>query len=293
MSKKLMLSGITSLVLFGWQAPEAIAAPTDDPCKGKKTERPDSCGAEQTPGGEHRSLRITFDSDKDIKGDDTGLVYSDSEKTVEAQLGGQAQPNKPGFKLGLKKLGQRYREITADVTCQGLPGGLNNCTQLPSNGVLLVTDDTMSLGLRPYEVNCPEGQPDHACPDVFTMGTGVGAAELMGFGVNFWNQGIFIEIASVIGGEGSLNPGRCLSLLSEPERTAYLSTQCSDAANCNVNVVAFDDGDLSGAGTGDGENDEWHVDAVDVWALMCNLGSGYEKVYGMTRLNFGTVAIKE
>lgn len=296
MSNPSILVCIVGLVLVGWSATDSIAAP--DECKGKKEDRAAHCGEDETPGGQHRSLTVTLDDDGsgtgqpigfvDIKGDDDA-VYSDSHKSVSAALGGQAQPNKPGFQLSLKRKGPDSRAITASLTCAGLPGGPDNCgditTKLPD-----VTDDTMSLGLRPYESNCPDGQPDGQCYDVFTMGE---STQLMSFRINFWNQDIFIEVASAIGGEGAPNPGRCLSLLNEQQRDDFLLDKCLDPAGCNVSVTAYDDGFNSGTGKDDGENDEWHIDASDVWALMCNRRSGYEKVYGMTQLDIGAVAIKE
>ena len=100
------------------------------------------------------------------------------------------------------------------------------------------------------------------------------------------------DIASDIGGGGAPNPGRCLSLLSDSERSDFLEGCGTDYA-CDVTVEAFDDGFSGGAEANDGENDEWRVDAVNVKALLCILQSGYETVYGMTTMNFGVHAIKE
>ena len=119
------------------------------------------------------------------------------------------------------------------------------------------------------------------------MGTGSENAEEMSFRMNYWNQEIFIEIASGDGGGGSLSPGRCLSLLSEYELGEFLGLCGTN--NCDVDVTAFDGGDLEGAGAGDGESDEWHVDAYMDKTLIYNS----ELVYGMTTMTFGLEAIKE
>ena len=88
------LSIVTVILLAGFAIGLVMAAP-DDPCNGKKSERPADCGGEDTPGGEHRSLTVTFDA-LDIRSSN-GFPYSDSEKPVYARLGGQTQPNKPGL----------------------------------------------------------------------------------------------------------------------------------------------------------------------------------------------------
>ena len=283
---------IAIFLLLSILSPEyAIPAPSDDPCKGKKSERPATCGGEETPGGEHRSLRVTLDYDESgtdqIQGDESD-VYSDSEKTVTAALGGQAQPNKPGFSVSLKKAGRTPRQITTEITCEGLPeGGLDNCHLLPNS----VTDDQMSLGLRPYESGCPDPDPqDGECPDVFTMETG---PAFMSFRSSYWNHNIFVEIASDIGGDGAPNPGRCLALLDDVQRKNFLDIACADPADCNVEVTASDSGDISGAGIGDLENDRWVVSANGGFALICGQLSGSEIVYGMTVLTFDIEAIKE
>jgi hypothetical protein len=120
----------------------------------------------------------------------------------------------------------------------------------------------------------------------------------MSFRINPWTENLFIEVASAIGGADSPNPGRCLSLLKQEDEDAYNdfvnnSTYCGTPANCNVSVLAFDDGDVDGAGAGDGENDEWHFDAANVIALICRLEHGSAIVYGWTNLTFSGFAIKE
>ena len=80
-------------------AGNAVSAPPE--CKGKKSDRNSDCGDETTPGGEHSALLVTLGDDgsgtESIQGDGSA-VYSDSEKSVGAQLGGQTQPNNPGIK---------------------------------------------------------------------------------------------------------------------------------------------------------------------------------------------------
>lgn len=297
MFKKLMLVLGALLVIGLTPVANTIAAPSD-PCKGKRDERPASCGGEVTPGGEHNSLLITLGDDgspggeDQIKGDGSA-VYSDSEKTVNAGLGGQTQPNKPGFSVSLKKAGRNPRHITTVLTCEkldesvkGKGDGIDNCGNLPPS----VTDDQMSLGLRPYESGCPTPLAGGECPDVFTMGAG---PVLMSFRASYWNHNIFVEVASNIGGDGAPNPGRCLALLSEDQKNNFLGL-CNEAkTNCNVGVTALDNGDTSSAGGGDGENDSWSVSAINVWALICGQLSGSETVYGVTTLSFDVDAIKD
>jgi hypothetical protein len=281
-----VLLGLSSLFLmFLVFSPSVLAH-----CAGKHGTGHPHCandgGDDVTPGGEHRSLLVTL-RDADGSGDDQiygdgSAIYSDSEKTVNAQLGGQAQPNKPGFSVGLKKAGRNPRQLTTELTCVSLPDGLNNCSMLPNS----VTDDEMSMGVRPYELNCPSVD----CPDVFTMGVG---SELMSFRANYWNHNIFVEIASNLGGDGSLKPGRCLALMDESQRSAFLQSACGNQNDCNVLVIASDGGDLNEAGAGDGENDEWLVSANESVALICGQLSGSEIIYGMTTLTFEIHAIKE
>ena len=200
-------------------------------------------------------------------------------------------PNNPGFKVGLKKVGQKSRQVTVDLSCSDAGGLLpDNCDLLPSNP-LTITGSGVHLFLRPYEVSCPE-LLNGECPDVFTMGTDTGNSEYMSFRVDFFSEGLFIEVASAIGGADYPNPGRCLSLLDSDARSDFLTTFCDNPADCNVRVEASDNGDLNGAGAGDGENDEWRIDASNVVALICNLFKP-AFVYGMTELSFGATAIKE
>ena len=272
-------------------AGNVMSAPPDNTCKGPKADRSEDCGGDdETPGGEHVSLTVTLNydptEDDDIYGDGSD-VYSDSEKTVTAQLGGKTQPNKPGFKVGLKRAGRNPREIFTDINCTPLDPNTPSCG-LP----VTVKDDEMVLSVKPYNWNCPGDvvASDGECPDIFTMGTGT---KYMSFRVNYWNQYIFIEFASNIGGDGSHSPGRCLSLLSELERSAFLSS-CDNPGDCNVSVTASDNGYLSEGvlvGNEDGENDEWLVSANNALGLICSLNDG--TVYGTTQMTFDIHAIKE
>jgi hypothetical protein len=174
-----------------------------------------------------------------------------------------------------------------NLNCTSFEDGpyAGNCDLLPES----VTDDEMSMGVRPYEWNCPQELVNGDCPDVFTMGTGT---EHMSFRANYWNHNIFVELASDMGGDGSGAPGRCMSLLDQTEREAFLEG-CSNPEDCNVSVTAWDDGDLWGAGAEDGENDEWTVSANSALGLICGLLQGAETVYGMTEMTFDFHAIKE
>jgi len=106
------------------------------------------------------------------------------------------------------------------------------------------------------------------------------------------SPGLSIEVASNIGGDGSQDPGTCLSLLTESQRTYFLANECDvNGSNCNVSVMAFDLGDSTGAGVGDGENDAWEVVAEGVTALMCHRRTG--TVLGKATLTFGFKAEKK
>lgn len=248
---------------------------------------PDCGGGDDTEGGTQRSLVFMLDDvfSDNVRSD--GGSYSDSERQVKVTLGGQTAPNRPGFRVELKGAGKNPRQVTADFSCSGAAGLPDNCDLLPFT--FPVTRSNASLGLTAYQLNCPEPLPlTGECPDVYTMAQ---TTQGMSFRVNFWSPHVFVEAASEIGGADSPNPGRCLSMLSNADRAAFVAAECGPESNCNVSVTAFDNGDINGAGDGDGENDEWHVVANNTVALMCDLQN--HVVFGMTTLSFGAEAIKE
>ena len=118
------------------------------------------------------------------------------------------------------------------------------------------------------------------------MGTGDANSELMSLQVSF-NDGLHIDVDDAIGGATAFDPGHCLSLLTEPERTAYLLAECSPEENCNVSVEAT-------AAT-DGKNNEWRIETDGpVTALICQIGNpGDQFVIGQTTLTFGFDAVKK
>jgi hypothetical protein len=76
--------------------------------------------------------------------------------------------------------------------------------------------------VRPYKENCPGGAAP--CLDVFTMNQ---TTQLMNYRLSFNGGEDLIEVASAIGGDGGLDPGRCLSLLKDEDRDAFLGAECT------------------------------------------------------------------
>ena len=138
--------------------------------------------------------------------------------------------------------------------------------------------------VKPYKVDCPSSSlPDGECPDIFTMEVGEEKGELMAFRVTFLatetnKDAVLVDFASSVvnGGRGS-DPGRCLSNLADADREAFLSSVCSEVADCNVRVVA------SRELPGTEHNDKWVVDVDDgntgITGLICNFNTG--EVYGI------------
>jgi len=267
-----------------------------------------------TPGKlESIALIMTFDDWEidNVKSD--GINSPDDSPYVDKEGAGvgaseRSQPNPAaGIDLGLsaKKIKNRNgRQLDLNITCEAIPAFgthpvIDNCDQLSElfgdgvlgfHGLFPTCEDNnfCSLGasVRPYKVSCPE-DAELPCPDVFTMGQ---TKQLMNFRLTFGGGAIFIEVASAIGGDGVLDPGRCLSLLGN-QRDAFIANECADDSNCNVSVEAFDDGSFTGAGAGDGENDAWRVEANGVTALICDRGTS--TVLGKATLWFGFNAIKK
>ena len=249
---------------------------------------PDCGGTEDTEGGKHQhtSLIITFDdtAPKNVGSDGDG-PYVDKEG---AEVSSSSGPSAPGLRLHLGERKRDDRQVHLEITCVPIAGLDDNCDQLrplDSGGFGLsgfFPNRTLSAIVRPYEVNCPGGGP---CPDIYTQGS---TTRLMSYRLEFHN-GLFVEIASAIGGSSEANPGRCLSLAPNP--TALAAVLCSSDGACNVEVTAFDGGSFTGAGAGDGENDEWQVVANNDTALICDRHNN--TVFGKATLAFDFNAIKK
>ena len=166
------------------------------------------------------------------------------------------------------------REITVFFTCDnpelngvGRIGGTNGCADFFDGSVLKFGDyfeqrAHLFFAARAYEgVTCPEFELSGECLDVFTMGF-PGTAE-MGFTVAF-DEARFLrlDIASNIGGGTSKRPGRCLSVLTDAKRNAFLLEYCNNFADCNVTVKALGT-DL------DGRNNMWEIMAANDTGLIC------------------------
>jgi len=214
-------------------------------------------------------------------------TYVHNENGVKAGTGGETQPNRPGIFIDLRGTGKNPRTITINATCSNpiamdpLTSQLymiGNCSELASD-IFDLERAELKLQVRPYEVNCsPDLLVNGQCPDVFTQGENVAQ---MSFRVVYYEQ-IILEIASDIGGPDSPNPGRCLSILSEEERRAYLHEFCSTLSNCNVAVspVAMD---------ADGRNNAWDIEALNDTGLICSTLSGDIKIIGVaTNISFVT-----
>ncbi len=188
-----------------------------------------------------------------------GSMYSDSERDIKANAG-------PGIFINLRGTGNDPREVTVHVTCDNptvaegvIIGGVDGCDFLDGldRQTFGVQRADVFLAARPYAVNCPEGGE---CLDVFSLSDGDSAE--MGFAVVF-SEGVRLDIASAVGGFTAKNPGRCLSVMTEAERRAFLATSCDPATNCNVTVTAH-------ASVPGGPNDSWNIVAANDTGLICN-----------------------
>ncbi|MCH8113041.1 MAG: hypothetical protein IH905_13990 [Proteobacteria bacterium] len=212
---------------------------------------------------------VDDDFDGTLDGFDSSYFHGDG--GVRTRVGGQTQPHGPGIGINLRGTGQEPRTIRVNVNC-GNPnlggiiiGGVGGCNILAGLGVFGVQRAHMTLNARPYDVNCPDPEGGE-CLDVFTMGDGtagtVGFAQ-MGFQI-FADEGIRLDIASDIGGGDAPDPGRCLSIMTQAERTAFLNASCSTAADCNVTVTAM-------GVDSDGRNNSWDIVAANDTGLICRL----------------------
>ena len=196
-----------------------------------------------------------------------GSMYSDSERDIKANAG-------PGIFINLRGTGNDPRTVLVGdefvefgIACTNpdlgegvIIGGENGCNFLDGldRQTFGVQRADVFLAARPYAVNCPEGGE---CLDVFSLSDGDSAE--MGFAVVF-SEGVRLDIASAVGGFTAKNPGRCLSVMTEAERRAFLATSCDPATNCNVTVTAH-------ASVPGGPNDSWNIVAANDTGLICNL----------------------
>ncbi len=190
-----------------------------------------------------------------VRSDDMGPYVHKEGAGVRA--GERSQPNPAaGINLGLNARGRGGRQLLLDITCEPIEHdtdgdgtidiSIDNCDQLPpvlfdAGGEPIVYgflkkypecegNNFCDLGaaVRPYKVNCPKKLLNGKCPDVFTMlpSTHLPLPDgiildpvLISFRLGF-GGGPTVEVASAIGADGSQDPGRCLSLHSDPNALA-------------------------------------------------------------------------
>jgi len=271
------------VLVLGWAVTPAQA----HHCKGRHFF--DGCDAGGGPTqGVVKATSLEIDFDDNVSGanllSDDGL-YIDKE-------GVNASADKLGHITMLLGKGNNDRQVELNISCAAVVG-INRCNELPmldggGNGLEgnFPEGGQVIVAVNPYKVNCPTTMlADGECPDVFTMSAA--NSELMGFRVSF-SEGLFISVDSAIGGATASDPGRCLSLLTDTQRTAFLDAECSNEppSECNVTVTATH--------VGDGKNDAWMVDADGVTALICQIGNpGDQFVIGKTTLTFEFNAVKK
>jgi len=233
--------------------------------------------------------------------------FGDNEDRVGVDAGGRSAPNPAaGIHLGMSRKNGRGRQVFLDISCEAILSfpatdgpdhdTINQCGLLSAlkfdfgsvgEGILGHLPDCevgnmfcdLNAMVRPYKEACPETLLNGECPDVFTMAPT--STELMSFKLG--SPGLTVEVASAIGGDGVFDPGNCLSLHPDPE--ALAEALCAADGDCNVSVTAYNDSVVGG------ENDEWHVVADGVTALMCNRQTG--TLLGKAILTFGFDAIKK
>ncbi len=198
--------------------------------------------------------------DPDLVG---GSMYSDSERDIKANAG-------PGIFINLRGTGNDPRTVLVGIACTnpdlggdvGKIGGENGCKFLDDldRQTFGVQRADVFLAARPYAVNCPDPE-NGECLDVFSLADGASAQ--MGFTVVF-DEGIRLDIASAIGGTTAKNPGRCLSIMTQAERIAFLAAFCdANTDDCNVTVTVM------GTDTDD-RNDSWDIVAENDTGLICS-----------------------
>ena len=227
------------------------------------------------------------DLQHDDPGNDIGQPYVHGQMHVKALAG---DPLPPRIMVITGGGGKNIREVHVNLQCDEIPessedagDAIDNCDELGEDGVFDFTGGYI-FQTTPYEVNCPNAPqgPGNPCLDVFSMGTGIGNRQFMSFKM-YSGISPTIEAASDIGGATVVDPGNCLAQMSNAQRNAFITTKCLDPAECNVTVIAED---LVG---GDGENDGWMIDGVNINALICRDGV----VLGQTILNIGYYTFKK
>jgi hypothetical protein len=237
-------------------------------------------------------IRVIFDNvDTDDLVHDGNPVYVHGENHVKAHAGGSV-PHRLHVKVTSGNNNQ-WRTLTVKVKCDPIPesspgagDAIDRCHELGATfpewdyqgDNWWTTTGTYIFAVVPYTVNCP--QSSTPCPSVFTMGE---STRFMSFKLSR-GIGPTIEAASDIGGGSVIDPGNCLSLMTNAQRTAFIETNgCTDnPQGCNATVTAADIDQ-------DGENDHWRIDADGIKALIC----GDTIVYGQTTLTLGYDAEKK
>jgi hypothetical protein len=219
--------------------------------------------------------------------------YVDGENHVKAVAGGSV-PHRLHVKVTSGNRNQ-WRTLTVKFRCDPIPesslnanDAIDRCDELAATYAEIsdydyesrewTTTGTYIFAVVPYTVNCPDTPTP--CPSIFTMGE---STKFMSFKLSR-GIGPTIEAASDIGGGSVIDPGNCLSLMTNAQRTAFIETNgCTDnPQGCNATVTAADI-------DGDGENDHWRIDADGIKALIC----GDTIVYGQTTLTLGYDAEKK
>ncbi len=266
-----VLAAALGLALGLRAAPAQAGVDCDDP-KFFEHKQCGDIGGDGAGGGlSGKGSRIvwTIIAGTDLVPDGVGSVYFHGDGGVRTRVGGQTQPHGPGIGINLRGTGQEPRTIQVNDNCTNpdvdpgageiVIGGAAGCESLIGLGVFGVQRAHMTLNARPYDVNCPEGGE---CLDVFTIEPG-GSAQ-MGFQI-FSDEGIRLDIASDIGGGDAPDPGRCLSIMTDEERDAFLAASCSTAADCNVTVTAV-------GVDSDNRNNSWDIVAANDTGLICSRG---------------------
>lgn len=237
--------------------------------------------------GKALKLKVTIEGGDTVLDDDDNNVYIDREGAVTANTGGETQPNGPGFGVFLKGNGKNPRMATVANMCIDdvlLSSDVLGCKALPLNEkkeiMLFIERAAVGWRVRPYEVKCPDPDED-GCLDVFEMAENT--TEPMSYRISFdgAEANFIIEFASAIGGAGGPTPGRCLSLLSDEDRAAFLNEYCPKMPNnedghrtgCDVLVTAKGKNQ-------DGRNNYWSVSGTGLTGLICRLGMD-SAVYGI------------
>lgn len=252
--------------------------PAQAHCKGKHTGDHPHCtgGPDDNESGEHPRATSGF---RDIDGASQDDIQCDlvpigmnpddcyePAKHMKSELGGQTQLNPPGYELVIHKQSNRAvivnlcNATATDFECTNFVGSNTDCrdelTALFGGNCIL---NLKNASLRPY---------DFPAPDIYTLMDGASTDMGLRLGVSSGIRGNFVlEFAATVASSApSPQPGICgVSCGLGPGDPIEDSDGPPTAAN-DVSVTAFDNV------SGDGENDQWQVDGVNVRGLMCLAG---------------------